>query len=127
MIQKACPLFVPLVEEGLLDHPITHLTVQHYLKDLQGRVDALLLGCTHYPLLRRAIQRFMGEEVLLVESGPALAFSLRKNGFRLTGGGMRRFFVTDDAGRFSELSRLFLGERVGEVEVLPLPELEALG
>lgn len=70
---KACPLFVPLVEEGLLDAPVTDEAVKLYLSEFKGRIDALILGCTHYPLLERAIRKFIGNDVRLIECSSAIA------------------------------------------------------
>jgi len=67
VVSKACPLFVPLVEEGLLEDRVTEDIVARYLQEMKEyKVDALVLGCTHYPLIRNTIKRFMGEEVRLV-------------------------------------------------------------
>ena len=123
---RACPLFVPLAEEGLLDHEITHQTVRYYLEGLKGEVDVVVLGCTHYPLLKRAIGRFMGDGVFLVESGPALVHSLKRDRIRFSGEGRRTFYVTDDSNRFTELSRLFLGIEIRDVELVDISYLEGL-
>ena len=67
VVSKACPLFVPLVEEGLLEDRVTDDIVARYLQEMKEyKVDALVLGCTHYPLIRNTIKRFMGEDVRLV-------------------------------------------------------------
>lgn len=84
LVSKACPLFVPLVEEGLLEDRITDDVIGRYLHELKDyQVDALILGCTHYPLLRNAIGRYMGEEVKLVnpayETAKALKELLKSN------------------------------------------------
>ncbi len=69
IIQKACPLFVPLVEEGLLDDQVTKIMIRRYLTPLrQANVGSLILGCTHYPFLKNAIQRFMGNKVKVIDS-----------------------------------------------------------
>ena len=71
---QACPLFVPLVEEGWLDHPVTRLTAQEYLKPvLAEHIDTLVLGCTHYPLLKPLFEQLLGTEVRLVDSAEAMA------------------------------------------------------
>ncbi len=76
VLARECPLFVPLVEEGLVEHPLTELAVAEYLEPLrQAPIDTLILGCTHYPLLKPAIGRYMGPEVALVDSAEALAES----------------------------------------------------
>ena len=64
-----CPLFVPLVEEGWLDHPVTRLTAEEYLRPLRKHgIDTLVLGCTHYPLLKNVLQEVLGPEVVLIDS-----------------------------------------------------------
>lgn len=78
VFQQACPLFVPLAEEGWLDDPVTNLIVYRYLQSLvHHQVDTIILACTHYPLLRAAIQKVVGNDVKLVESGQALCEDLK--------------------------------------------------
>lgn len=76
---QACPLFVPLAEEGWIDDPITNLIAFRYVQPLlQHKIDTLILGCTHYPLLKMAIQKACGNSVQLVDSGKALALKLEE-------------------------------------------------
>jgi glutamate racemase len=115
---RACPLFVPLVEEGWLDNEVVELTVESYLASLKkSGIDTLILGCTHYPLLKKAIRKFMGREVRLVDSAEETADEvsalLRKNSLeREKGRGSASFFVTDVPDRFIKVGRRFLGEKV---------------
>lgn len=75
---KACPLFVPLAEEGFLDHPATKLIAEEYLSELKKQdLDTLILGCTHYPLLKKVIQEVMGDSVTLIDSAQPTANALR--------------------------------------------------
>jgi glutamate racemase len=127
VIQRACPLFVPLVEEGWFDHPATELVAAEYLEDLrQACVRSLVLGCTHYPLLKPMLQRVMGPEVRLIDSGQATAVALETI---LTEKSLaapeqaetrHRFVVSDDEARFRQVGSRFIGERLGKAEVLPL-------
>ena len=79
VVSKACPLFVPLVEEGLIEDRVTDDIVARYLQEMKEyRVDALVLGCTHYPLIRNTIKRFMGESVHLVNPAFETAKSLKE-------------------------------------------------
>ena len=79
IFSQACPLFVPLVEEGWLDHPVTRLTAQEYLKPvLAQNIDTLVLGCTHYPLLRHLIQPRIGRRVAVIDSSQAVALRLQE-------------------------------------------------
>ena len=125
--QKACPLFVPLVEEGWFEHPATDLIAKEYLAPLaQAGVGSLVLGCTHYPLLRPLLQRVMGPEVRLVDSGEetarAVASVLRDRGLNAPEGAAasHRFVVSDDEARFRQVGMRFIGERLGRAEVVPL-------
>jgi len=115
---RSCPLFVPLVEEGWLDHPVVNMTVESYLGSLkQSGIDTLILGCTHYPLLKKAIRKFMGRGVELVDSAEetakAVGAILRQRSLgRARGKGSASFFVTDVPDRFVKVGRRFLGEKV---------------
>ena len=115
---RACPLFVPLVEEGWLDNDVVRLTVKTYLESLkQSGIDTLVLGCTHYPLLKRSIRQFLGAGVRLVDSADEIAKEagavLRQQKIaRRAGKGSHSFFVTDAPDRFIKVGRRFLGEKV---------------
>ncbi len=79
VFQQSCPLFVPLAEEGWVEDPITNLIAYRYLHPLlESQIDTVIMGCTHYPLLKTAIQRACGAQVQLVDSGQALALQLEK-------------------------------------------------
>jgi glutamate racemase len=115
---RACPLFVPLVEEGWTDNAVVEMTVKAYLGSLkQSGIDTLILGCTHYPLLKKAIRKFMGANVRLVDSAEETAkeveqvLGARTLG-RKAGKGGHSFFVTDAPDRFIKVGRRFLGEKV---------------
>jgi glutamate racemase len=127
VIQRACPLFVPLVEEGWFDHPATELVAADYLRELrQACVRSLVLGCTHYPLLKPMLQRVMGPEVTLIDSGQATAAALETilHDKALGAPGhteaRHRFVVSDDEARFRQVGSRFIGERLGRAEVVPL-------
>ena len=115
---KACPLFVPLVENRRCSvyDPVTRLVVQEYLDPLKREgVDTLVLGCTHYPLLRDAIADFMGDGVTLIDAGATCArrvVKLLAANESLTGGGRgrSRYFVSDTPDGFAAAATLFLGE-----------------
>jgi glutamate racemase len=123
--QRACPLFVPLVEEGWFEHPAAELIAADYLAPLrQAEVDVLVLGCTHYPLLRPLLQRVMGSGVRLIDSGEAtaeaLAAALESEGLQAVPGGevSHRFAVSDDEARFRLVGSRFIGDRLGAAEVV---------
>lgn len=119
----ACPLFVPLVEEGWTDDEVARLTAERYLSPLLAEeVDALLLGCTHYPHLRTLLRRVAGEGVELVEPARATAdeAARRLDDLGLAAPGVepptRRYFVTDDAERFRSLAGAWMGEEIEHLE-----------
>ena len=127
VIQRACPLFVPLVEEGWFEHPATELVAADYLRELrEASVRSLVLGCTHYPLLKPLLQRVMGPEVRLVDSGQATAAALetilvdRALETSRDSKAQHRFVVSDDEARFRQVGARFIGERLGKAEVVPL-------
>jgi glutamate racemase len=115
---RACPLLVPLVEEGWIDNAIAEATVAHYLESLKASgIDTLLLGCTHYPLLRDLFRRMLGPGVRIVDSASATAavVSERLGELRLgriRGIGTQSFFVTETPDRFVRVGRRFLGPQV---------------
>jgi glutamate racemase len=115
---RACPLLVPLVEEGFLDNEIAEKTVSYYLESLKASgIDTLLLGCTHYPLLRDLFQRVMGSAVKIVDSATATAdvVSERLKALDLRGRsahGSQSFFVTESPDRFVRVGRRFFGPEV---------------
>jgi glutamate racemase len=127
IVAQPCPLFVPLVEEGWLDHEATELVAREYLAPLrEQRVDTIVLGCTHYPLLRPLIARVVGQDVRLIDSahetaaatGRALAEAgLTASGERLA---QRRYVVTDAAEQFARVAAHFLGAPLEHVETLAL-------
>jgi glutamate racemase len=115
---RACPLLVPLVEEGWTDNTIAEQTVAYYLESLKtSGIDTLLLGCTHYPLLRELFRRVLGPGVRIVDSASATAsvVSERLAELRLArprGMGSQSFFVTETPERFVRVGRRFLGPQV---------------
>jgi len=116
---------VPLAEEGWFDHPVTHAVAREYLEPFaSGRVDTLILGCTHYPLLKHAIAAAVGEAVVLVDSAEAVASEVRG---MLTGaseadrsGGGMRVLVTDAAARVTRIAHLILAEVPISLELVDL-------
>ncbi len=115
---RACPLFVPLVEEGWHDDPIAEQIVERYLAPARDfGVDTLVLGCTHYPLLEPILARVMGPEVSLVDSAEAVSDQVatdlaERNLLAADHAHADRFFATDTAARFEELARRVLEDDV---------------
>jgi glutamate racemase len=130
IVSRACPLFVPLAEEGWADHQVTCLVAEEYLRELRDReVDTLVLGCTHYPILRGVIQEVMGTDVRLIDSGEALAEEvaqmLEENHLTREDPEPRteQFFVTDSAQRFQRVAELFMGRSLESLETIELGQL----
>jgi len=123
---QPCPLFVPLVEEGWFEHPAAELIAREYLEPLKrANVDVLVLGCTHYPLLKPLIARVMGSDVTLVDSAEETATAVSRELERLSllangGAHDHRFVVSDDESHFRKVGAVFLGEKLKQVEVVPL-------
>lgn len=118
----ACPLLAPLIEEGLIDHPATRMIVEHYLSPLKEKdIDATLLACTHYPLIRQAIQEVLGPSVQLIEPAECCALKakewLESKGMlnRIQSKPVYEFFASDDPEKFRCLAHQFLGAEVKEV------------
>ena len=127
IFSQACPLFVPLVEEGWFDHPATRLIAQEYLKSvLAEQIDTLVLGCTHYPLLKPLLQDIVGQQIQLIDSAEAMA-DLAADLLKLQnlGNPNRRppdylFCVSDVPYRFQTIGERFLGRTLGQVELVRL-------
>ena len=125
IFSQACPLFVPLVEEGWLDRPVTVLTAQEYLTPLlRQSIDTLVLGCTHYPLLQPLLEKVVGSSVRLVDSASAIAVQAADQLGYL---GLlntteqpphHRFYVTDVPQRFQAVGERFLGQPLGELNLV---------
>jgi len=127
--QQACPLFVALAEEGLTDGPIAELAAKRYLDPVLGGAspDCLVLGCTHFPVLKETIARVAGPRVKLVDSAETTAIAterlLNEQGLVRTGGARTlRFLATDAPERFARVGELFLGAKIpaSEVELVDL-------
>lgn len=125
---KACPLFVPLAEEGWTTNDVAQLTVEHYLDGLKKEsIDTLVLGCTHYPLLKETIASVMGTGVTLIDSAESTAAEVKRvltqenllNG-RTKGRAEHRFFVTDSPERFIKVGKMFFGEELDRAELVQL-------
>lgn len=115
IISQACPLFVPLAEEGLVDDKITGLVARKYLQNLKkSKIDTLILGCTHYPILKKAIQKVVGKKIYLIDSASPtvsqLKLILEKNKLKSDiKKANYQFFVTDAPQRVYNVAGKFLG------------------
>jgi glutamate racemase len=142
ILETPCPLFVSLAEENWTDEPETRSIARKYLqKIVEKNVDALVLGCTHYPILRRVIQKTVGENVMLVDSGEATAEEVEnilneKNlandhppkhaGERQLCDDLDHFYVTDAAERFARVAERFLGVKPAKLEAVEVFGLDKL-
>lgn len=116
-IARACPLFVPLVENGRFspDDKVAQLVIEEYLTEIRDfGVDTLILGCTHYPLLREAIHQYMGDGVTLIDSGAEAAdYARRVLDAAEPRQGRTEYYVSDDIDSFDTYAEMFLGEPTG--------------
>lgn len=132
--EKACPLLVPMVEEGWVDHAVTEEVARIYLNeafsDGFGSADVLLLGCTHYPLLKPLLKRVVPNGVTLVDSADSTALAVAKL-LNASGEGRQsqadevgsiQFFVTDSVEKFKRLGELFLGRPIANITHVELKE-----
>lgn len=136
--EKACPLFVPLVEEGWVEHPVTEQVAKIYLSEAFSgdarEADVLVLGCTHYPLIKPLLRRIAPEHVTIVDSAESTAHAVARQLGRETtpipssAGGVRgthaqlKFFATDSAEKFRKMGSRFLGLPVEDVVHVDLKE-----
>lgn len=134
IIQTACPLFVPLAEENWTEEPETYLIAKKYLtKIIDFEPEALVLGCTHYPILRDVIQQTVGYDVKLIDSGEACAEEVAEflkekglgnpniiEGERKLCDDLDHFYVTDAADRFARVAERFLGAKPAKLEAIEL-------
>ncbi|HEY4717151.1 MAG TPA: glutamate racemase [bacterium] len=126
VISKACPLFVPLVEEGFIDGRVTYLIAEKYLNELKKKdLDVLILGCTHYPLLTKVIQNVIGAGVKLVDSGEEAAGIvegiLAGEGILNKGKkGRIDYYVTDSTNNFKTLGKTFFGSKINGVKTIDI-------
>ena len=127
IVARACPLFVPLVEEGWLESDATSLIAHEYLSDfVDAKVDTLVLGCTHYPLLKRVIGETVGRQVRLIDSAEETAAetaaTLRERGLERADSAepVYRFIASDIPEQFLRVGQRFLGKAIDLVETVTL-------
>ena len=133
VIERACPLFVPLAEEGWANEDVARSVAETYLKDLRSSIDTLVLGCTHYPILKSVIQESVDARVELIDSGEATAREvkslLKEKGLAGSSSGtgalerqlcddLDHFYVTDAAERFARVAERFLGSKPARLEAV---------
>ena len=123
----SCPLFVPLVEEGWTEGEIAMMVAEKYLRKVKEKgVDTLVLGCTHYPLLKKVIAEVMGSDIRLIDSAVETAKrttgTLKKDGMerKLKEKPSREFYVTDSPERFVKVGERFLQQKIERIEKIEL-------
>lgn len=120
---KPCPLFVPLIEEGWIDNPVTREVAKIYLSDLAGKIDSIILACTHYPLLKDIIAETIGPDVNVLDSATEVAKTVKEVLSRLKldnsedNTGNSRFFVSDSPDAFMKMGEKFLNDKIDNVEL----------
>lgn len=131
VLEKACPLFVPLVEEGFKEHVVTEEVIEYYLDSLRNtEIDAMILGCTHYPLLRSKIRAFMGDKIQIVNPAYETAMDLKKllkqQGIENDGAAGEckhyEFYVSDAAEKFRRFANTVMPFDVPTTNVVNIEE-----
>ena len=126
VFQQACPLFVPLAEEGFADTLAAELIARAYLANIQkSKADTVILGCTHYPILKPLLARILGPQVALVDSADTLAMSarqflMRKKMASTTGKGRVKLYASDAPEKFTRAAEKLLGEQIARASLKKL-------
>jgi glutamate racemase len=127
VFSQACPLLVPLAEEGFIDHPSTRIVVQEYLKFFQDKkIDTLIMGCTHYPILQKTIQRVIGKDIEIIDPAKPVTKELisiltKKNLLGNTDKPIKHFFFTDVTPQTEKTVNIFFeGKFPGKIEKINL-------
>jgi glutamate racemase len=125
----AAPLLVPLVEEGWINKEVTRIILKEYISPFKkAQIDTLILGCTHYPLIKRLFQEELGSDVILIDASLETALCLQQllTKKSLINDGVSlpdyRFYVSDDPNKFSQLAQMFLGEKIEAVKPVALED-----
>lgn len=121
VFEKETPLFVPLIEEGETDGKLIEEVAEKYLSFFKDKdIDVLIMGCTHYPIIKPVIRKFVGKDVVLVDPGYSISIeledSLKKEGLQNTSNKKAKseYFITDMNGRFSSVAELFMKEKIND-------------
>ena len=121
---KACPLFVPLVEEGWQNGDIAQDIAKKYLGEFKKKkIDVLILGCTHYPLLKNTIKKVLGDKIRLIDSAEETARDIAKEMSANIGNkrvGKKEFYLTDNSENFLNIASKFLGRKISKIKVIDI-------
>ena len=121
VIEKACPLFVPLVEEGFKEHIVTREIIEYYLESMRNTdIDAMILGCTHYPLLRSKIREYMGDKIQIVNPAYETAMDLKR--LLEEEESEYSFYVSDAAEKFRKFANTVMPFDVPTTNVVNIEE-----
>jgi glutamate racemase len=128
VFSQPCPLLVPLVEEGWVGKPETNMILKKYLRPLKSKsIEILILGCTHYPFLKKDIERIMGKNCRVLDAPGIVSEKLVEYLNRhpeiekkLSKNGEKTFYTTDDPERFKTFGEKFLGQRIPQVDFISL-------
>jgi len=128
--QKACPLFVPLIEEGLSDDPVCYEMAKRYIGEIQPMIDTLVLACTHYPLINNTIKKVSEGKIKLINPAEESAKEIKETLEELNLTNLKReeedeYYSSDSPEKFKELAELFLGYNLGEVIKINIDKLNA--
>ncbi len=128
VISRTCPMFVPLIEEGWMDHAVTRTVAEEYLLELRnGNLESLILGCTHYPLIAALVQELVGPTVRLVDSGAeaarATAQLLGERGQLAAGPAHHHFYLSDERINFASIAKTFLGRELPPTTIVDQTDL----
>ena len=131
VVEKACPLFVPLVEEGLRDHKVMGEIIEYYLESMKNTdIDSIILGCTHYPLIRHSISRYLGETIKIVNPAYEAARDLKEllessgilNDVKDDTEKQYQFFVSDEAEKFRNFANTVMPFEIDSTNVINIEE-----
>lgn len=119
IVATACPLFVPFIEEGELDNSALKIVAKEYLSEFKSdKIDTLILGCTHYPIIKNLIQKTIGDNIKIIDPGMSVAMEV-KNYLKNSGmlnvkkdNGLKKYYVTDYTERFIKVAEMFLGHEI---------------
>lgn len=127
VFSKACSLFVQLAEDGWTENKIAELVAKEYLSEFKElKIDTLILGCTHYPILKNTITKVLGKKIKLIDSGEETALEVKRllEQFHLVNtqkrSGRHKFYVTDFQKKFKDISERFLGQPLHDVKKVKL-------
>ena len=130
VVAKACPMFVPLVENGYLTGKVTEIIAKEYLKAIiKGKCDTLILGCTHYPLIKGCIENVTKNKINLIDAGQSAAHYVKKflceNDMESKGTAEYRYFVSDECSNFVKSAQMFLQKEIDYVERINIENMKA--